>query len=225
MVGVEYIMFTFQSQKMAALDCGALWWPAQDLLVVSDLHLGKSERIARRQGSILPPYETAATLGTLEAALDFTSARNVICLGDSFDDLKAAENLSADVTHRLDRMAAGRGWTWITGNHDPGPVSISGEHRLEIDIGGVTFRHEALANATSEVSGHFHPKAWVNAAGRRHTKPSFLIDSDRLIMPAMGHYTGDLRCTDPALATLMGPDAVAILTGSPMLKIPMPRAR
>ncbi len=48
------------------LPSGALWWPAEGLLCVSDLHLGKSERIARRGGHVLPPYETADTLARLE---------------------------------------------------------------------------------------------------------------------------------------------------------------
>ena len=43
--------FTLAGAELIARGTGALWWPAQRLLVVSDLHLGKSERIARRGGS------------------------------------------------------------------------------------------------------------------------------------------------------------------------------
>ena len=43
---------------------GALFWEAQSLLVVSDLHLEKGSSFATR-GVLLPPYDTAATLGRL----------------------------------------------------------------------------------------------------------------------------------------------------------------
>jgi uncharacterized protein len=43
------------------------------------------------------------------------------------------------------------------------------------------------------------------------------------VMPAYGAYTGGLWCHTPDLAALMAPDALAILTGSRALAIPMPR--
>ena len=54
---------------LTALPSGALHWRAEALLTVSDLHFGKSERLARRGGSLLPPYETRETLLRLEADL------------------------------------------------------------------------------------------------------------------------------------------------------------
>ncbi|MNO04198.1 hypothetical protein D3C81_2251500 [compost metagenome] len=48
-----------------------------------------------------------------------------------------------------------------------------------------------------------------------------LHDEARVILPAFGTYTGGLRATDPALAALMGPGAVAVLTGTPPLPVPL----
>ena len=45
---------------------GALFWEEQSLLVVSDLHLEKGSSFATR-GVLLPPWDTAATLGRLGA--------------------------------------------------------------------------------------------------------------------------------------------------------------
>ena len=81
------VEFSFAEQNLSALPSGALWWPERQLLCVSDLHLGKSERMARRGGAILPPYESQDTLDRLAADLERTGAATVICLGDSFDDL------------------------------------------------------------------------------------------------------------------------------------------
>ena len=46
--------FTFHGAALTALASGALYWAAERLLVVSDLHLGKSARMARRGGGLLP---------------------------------------------------------------------------------------------------------------------------------------------------------------------------
>ncbi len=209
----------FHGETLHLLSSGGLFWPARKLLAVSDLHLGKSERLARRGGSLLPPYETQATLEKLDRDLEATGAETVICVGDSFDDLTAAEGIEEAARLWLTRLIAGRDWTWITGNHDPGPIDIGGSHRAELKLMPFTFRHIAEPQEKAEVSGHYHPKA--SLAGQ--SKPCFLADSARLILPAYGIYTGGLRAQDTALTALMAKDALAILTGPRILAIPMPR--
>lgn len=215
--------FTFQGADLSALPSGALWWPDNALLCVSDLHLGKSERMVRRTGQPLPPYETRDTLARLSADLDATQARVVICLGDSFDDLVAARSLPEDERLSISRLQAGRRWVWIEGNHDPGPVEFGGEHLREVTLDPLTFRHTALPGAEYEVSGHYHPKARLQTRGRMISRPAFLYDSKRIILPAYGTYTGGLRSDDSVLSRLMAPHALAILTGPMPTCIPMPR--
>tara|TARA_R110002110_G_scaffold358923_7_gene568267 strand:- start:1713 stop:2378 length:666 start_codon:yes stop_codon:yes gene_type:complete len=215
--------FTLAGVRLMALGSGALWWADQALLCVSDLHLGKSERIARRGGATLPPYDTRDTLTRLAADLARTQARVVICLGDSFDDLGAAFALPAEERLWITRLQAGRRWVWIEGNHDPGPVDLGGSHLAELPVAPLTFRHIAQVGASREISGHYHPKASVHARGRSISRPAFLYDSDRLILPAYGTYTGGLRSHADVLCALMRPEARAILTGKAPVAIPMPR--
>lgn len=210
--------FRLGPADLLARPSGALHWPAEGLLCVSDLHLGKSERLARRGGALLPPYETRATLERLDAELEATGARRVICLGDSFDDLAAAGGLDEGDRLWLMRLMAGRDWHWVLGNHDPGPLEIGGSHHAELPCGPLVFRHEG-GGPGLEVSGHFHPKARLAGTSR----PCFVTDGQRLILPAFGTYTGGLRLEDPALQALIGPGARAILTGARCLVIPVPR--
>jgi uncharacterized protein len=208
--------FTLGPARLTALPSGGLYWPEQGLLTISDLHFGKSERLARRGGTLLPPYENRATLQKLDHDIERTGAVHVLCLGDSFDDLAAADEIEDADLLWLTRLMAGRQWTWIEGNHDAGPVQLGGSHRAEVDIGGVAFRHIATRQ-TPEISGHYHPKA--SLPGR--ASACFLIDASRVILPAYGAYTGGLRSDHPDLDALMGPRALAVLTGSSCLAIPM----
>lgn len=220
---MNFCDITLAGAQLHALGSGGLFWPEQSLLCVSDLHLGKSERIARRGGTQLPPYETRDTLTRLAADLEATDARTVVCLGDSFDDLAAAHALPEDERLWITRLQAGRRWIWIEGNHDPGPLEFGGTHLGTLQIAPLTFRHIADPNGAAEVSGHYHPKTTLHTRGRAITRPSFLLDETRLILPAYGTYTGGLRSHDAALRTLMSTQAHAILTGPHPAQIPMPR--
>ncbi|MCV2865612.1 ligase-associated DNA damage response endonuclease PdeM [Defluviimonas sp. WL0075] len=208
--------FSLSGAKLFALPSGALWWADEGLLAVSDLHLGRSSRIARLGGTLLPPYEVDETLAKLDAEIARTAPRVVLCLGDSFDDLAAAD-LEADHRLWLTRLMAGRRWLWIEGNHDPGPVDLPGEHLREMTLGSLTFRHIAEPGAGGEVSGHYHPKIRVAGPAR----PCFLIDTARVILPAFGAYTGGMEATRPPLSNLMAPGAIAWLTGPTPCALPL----
>ncbi len=205
------LRFSLKGAGLEAMPSGALLWPAEGMLVVSDLHLGKSERMARRGGAFLPPYETRETLARLAADLEATGAGTVLCLGDSFDDLEAAENLGGPEVMALGALMAGRRWIWVEGNHDPGPLPFGGEAAAEVLAGPLAFRHVAApgpARGPGEVSGHWHPKIAVAGVSR----PCFLIDAGRAILPAYGAYTGGLRAAHPELDGRMAAGAIAVLT-------------
>lgn len=207
---------------LTARASGALWWEAERLLCVADLHLCKSERLARRGGALLPPYETAETLDRLAAEIAALAPATVVCLGDSFDDGAARLALPPAEEARLTALAAGRDWVWIAGNHDPGPLALAGRHLAELRRGALSFRHAATAGATAgEVSGHWHPKLRLPVRGGGVTRPCFLLDAARLILPAFGAYTGGLDADHAAFSALLGPGAQAILTGAPGLTLPL----
>lgn len=202
------------SSRWRVRPSGAAWRAETGLLVVADLHLGKSERLARRGGALLPPYDTEETLRRLEAEVSALRPSGVICLGDSFDDGRAARELPASARARLGRMAAGRDWLWLAGNHDRAiaDAGLPGRCAADAEIGGVAFRHIAAdAPERPEMSGHFHPKATLWARGRRLQRRCALLDGKRLILAAFGAYTGGLDATDAAFDGLLGPEAQALL--------------
>jgi DNA ligase-associated metallophosphoesterase len=181
---------------------GALHWPATSLLAVSDLHLEKGSSYARR-GQLLPPWDTRATLDRLVLLLRRYQPRVVIALGDSFHDADGSSRLPSGERSRLRAMTEAHRFIWVQGNHDPSPPQdVGGEWVETFTTTTLVFRHQATPGAQGEISGHHHPKAAVPARGGSVSRPCFVFDGHRLIMPAFGAYTGGLDVRDPAIARL-----------------------
>ena len=106
---------------------GALYWPGEQALIISDLHLEKGSAYAAR-GVMLPPYDTRATLMRLAETIDRYEVATVIALGDSLHDVGAVDRMSSDDLDILRIMQEDREWIWVTGNHDPHvPGALGGE--------------------------------------------------------------------------------------------------
>lgn len=215
--------FDLRGAALSMLPSGGVWWPDAGTLIVSDLHLCKSERVARRSGQMLPPYETRDTLTRLDADIAATRPGRVVCLGDSFDDDAARAGCDPAEAEWIARMQEGRDWVWIAGNHDPAPEGLGGRTAPEMGLGPLVLRHIAEPGAAGEMSGHYHPKARLSVRGRRLSRPCLLFDAARAILPAYGTYTGGLDWTSPVLAGLMAEGACAILTGPRPCAVPLPR--
>lgn len=208
--------FDFAAARFVARPSGALEWPAQRALIVADLHLGRAERMARRGGALLPPYEIAQTLSRLQEDCAASRAARLIFLGDSFDDDRARDSLGA-AEAQLQALCAGREVVWITGNHDPAPARLPGRVMAECHLSGIALRH--IAGQGPDISGHYHPK--LRLAGQ--SRPAFLLGQAHLILPAFGTYTGGLDATSPELRCLV-PQGLAILTGTRARPVPLPAA-
>ena len=192
---------------------GAVFWRQHGLLAVADLHLEKGSSFARR-GTLLPPYDTQATLDELARLVRRWQPRVVVCLGDSFHDTGGPGRLGAADRGRLAALVRGRDWIWVVGNHDPQiPDDVGGRAVAELTLGPLTFRHEARPDAKGEVSGHYHPKASVATSARRISGRCFVTDGQRMVLPALGAFTGGLDVLDPAIAGLMRRRFVAFLLG------------
>ena len=208
--------------QLVALPSGALWWPERKTLVVADLHLAKSSRAARRSGAMLPPYETQDTLARLARDMVGTRPARVICLGDSFDDAEGCAELDASDADTLVRLQEGVEWLWVEGNHDRAASPPGGIAAVELYDAPLTFRHIAAPLASGELSGHYHPKARIVARGKAISRPCFLYDGTRAILPAYGTYTGGLDWTAAPFQALFPGGACAVLTGHRTVAVPLP---
>jgi hypothetical protein len=197
---------------------GALWVLNHRTLIAADLHLEKGSAFAAR-GQMLPPYDSRATLDRLEAEIDALQPAAVVLLGDSFHDSKSVARMAVDDKARLDRLAAGRDWIWLEGNHDIAALAgamddLVGEVVETLELGSLRLIHEPQAGARpGEIAGHLHPAARVTAHGRGVRRPAFVTDGRRAVLPAFGAFTGGLDVRDPAIAGLFAEPPLAAALG------------
>lgn len=207
--------FHLAGERLALDPAGVLFWPARKLLAVADLHLEKGSHFAMR-GQMLPPYDTRETLARLAAPLRRYAPERIVFLGDSFHDAAGAARLAAADRAALGVLLAGREVCWVLGNHDPvAPPDLPGEAVEELRLGPLVFRHQGLPGngAGFELSGHFHPKASMPTRCGPVTRPCFLADARRVLLPAFGAYTGGLAITAPPIAALFPRGGRAFLLG------------
>ena len=193
---------------------GALYWAAGETLIVSDLHFEKGTSFARK-GIMLPPFDTRATIMRIEALLRRYKPVRVISLGDAFHDTEAEARIEEEDAARIEAMTRDADWLWILGNHDPEPPArFVGTCEREAQIGPLIFRHEPKAGfAPGEICGHLHPCARIVTEGRALRRRCFAAGDDRLVMPALGAFTGGLNILNEAFAGI-APDPIAWVMGA-----------
>jgi DNA ligase-associated metallophosphoesterase len=182
---------------------GAVFWPARRLLAVADLHFEKATAAATR-GSLLPPWDTAATLDRLAAMARRWRPQTLVALGDSFHDVRGAGRMQPRDQARLRHIAAACDMIWVLGNHDPAPPEgLPGRATADLGVGALRFVHQgSVGPVLGELCGHHHPKAHIQAKGAVVTRSCFVCDGRRLMLPAIGAYTGGLDVRDPAIGGL-----------------------
>ena len=215
--------FSFAGETFLASSEGALHWPAEEALLVADLHLEKASWFAAG-GQFLPPYDSHATLTALERLVEETRVRRLYCLGDSFHDRFGCDRLPGEARSLLLGLTARLEWTWIIGNHDPGFADHCGGRLIEeTQVREITLRHEAVrASSRPEISGHFHPKYRVSLKGRRVSRRCIVESHSKLILPAFGSLTGGLDASHPEiLKQLDGRAAALVPLSDRLLRFPI----
>ena len=191
-------------KSLIADPTGALFWPAENTLIVADLQLSTCSYL-EGDNVLLPPYDTASAFEKLEEALDRYDPERVIALGNSFAGF-AQEGLSAHQSDWLQDMVEGREWYWVVAN-DRGapPETIGGTVVPQMMLGGIKFRAEAVrAPVANEIAGGFHPVAQVSQYGHPVRGRCFVANGMRMILPSMGNYSPGINVLSSAFDPLLG---------------------
>ena len=204
------VLLNFAGHTFEPLVSGALFWRAESMLLVADLHLEKFSSFAKR-GQMLPPYDTGLTLKRLERDLEHTHAERVVSLGDSFHRNDGTETLLDADRLRLLALLGRAQWTWLSGNHDPAPHTLGGVCLDRLEHRGLTLMHEPKrGSGRATIAGHLHPAATVVANGRGARRPCFVHDGRLLLLPAYGAGTGSMNILGPSFHGLFDYDALEV---------------
>jgi hypothetical protein len=204
---------------------GALWIGDAKTLIVSDLHLEKGSSFAR-DGQMLPPYDTHATLSRVAALMEQLAPEIVVSLGDSFHDGGGPARMHERDRCLLQSLIARCDWIWVEGNHDGRSAeTIGGVVRESLSTGALNLVHKpAKRAAPGEIAGHLHPCAKVSGRGRVVRRRCFATDGSRMVMPAFGAFAGGLNVCHEEFEPLFPNGVTALVMGrTRVLPAPMER--
>ncbi|MCT0198691.1 ligase-associated DNA damage response endonuclease PdeM [Synechococcus sp. CS-1325] len=193
--------FVWRGHRLELLAAKAIWDPAQGLLLLADLHLGKAETF-QIHGIPLPSDGDLATLNALLALAHHWRPREVVLLGDL---IHSRLGLTAELRQKLAALPEllGCRLSLIGGNHERGSwleglaAGPSGA-RGPLWLSHAPERAPAGGVERLNLCGHLHPVAVVGSGADRLRLPCFSLDPavPRLVLPAFGQLTGGHPC-DP----------------------------
>ena len=193
---------------------GALVWPARGLLAVADLHLEKGTACAAPAVWCRPGTRGRRSIGW--PCCCAAGSRASWWRWATVSTIAADRRGCCPPTPRGSWHWHGAArFVWVFGNHDPCPPDgLAGDAAAEWRAGPLVFRHIAQQGAAAgEVSGHFHPRAAVATRAGGVSRPCFVADARRVVLPAFGAYAGGLDVTAPAIAALFPRGGRAFLLG------------
>lgn len=189
---IEQLAITLGPARLHLLADRAVYWPARQMLLLADLHLGKGD-VFRRHGIAVPRGGTGQDLARLDHLLQFTGARRLMLLGDVVHGpINTAHWQSQWLAWR--QQHAGLEVQAVRGNHDRAleraalGIELLGEG---IDCDGLWLCHEPLHDGRPALAGHVHPV--VRLPGLARALPVFWQQRGQLVLPAFGAFTGGWR--------------------------------
>jgi uncharacterized protein len=206
-----------RDERLMLDPAGAAFWPAKRVLIVADLYFEKSPPLAIRGAQ---PVDTQATLERLNRLIRLYRPAKVLSLGGSFHTRDAASRMAREDLSKIQAMAREASFIWIGSEQGGAPNGLPGVSAAIYREGPFTFRHEAkpqLGPRELEISGHFRPQASIDARARRVSRPCFVTDAHRLMLPAFGTHAGGLDVRDPAIACLFPRGLRVFLLGQEQL--------
>ncbi|MEM1309925.1 MAG: ligase-associated DNA damage response endonuclease PdeM, partial [Cyanobacteria bacterium P01_H01_bin.153] len=183
-------------QTLQLLPEKAVYLPEQQALLVSDVHLGKSETF-QHFGIPIPSQVNQATLERLQRAHARTQAQQLFVLGDLFH--AQAGMVDEVIDSWLKFLAATQlDAHLILGNHDRALVEELSQFSLTcyttpIELNGILLSHEPLPVSDGlNICGHVHPCVQLGDKGDRLRLPCFYWEAqlNRLTLPSFGDFTG-----------------------------------
>lgn len=170
---------------------GALFWKNPQILLISDVHLGKVTHF-RKSGAAVPQGAIHKNFELLDEVIQFFNPLEVYFMGDLFHSYLNAEWQLFETWIRKQKHKT----TLVTGNHDiisPVKFESLGVHVSPVIRKRPFFftHHPSEEDGSFNFSGHLHPAVRLRGLGRQSLRlPCFFRNEKQMILPAFGEFTG-----------------------------------
>lgn len=169
----------------------AMYWPIEQTLIISDLHLGKAAYF-RENGIPIPTDVNSNSLNTLSYLIEYYKVKRVLILGDLIHKTINIEVLGIkDVISRFSNIEI----ILVKGNHDK--ILNDEFYQLGIDfiydqliVNNILFIHKPIEYQGFQISGHIHAGVVVKLLKNSLRLPSFKVNRRLIILPAFSPFTG-----------------------------------
>lgn len=184
-----------RGEQLQLLAEKAIWWEKEGVLILSDLHLGKSAHF-RKNGIAIPKQANTHIVWALSELILKFKPKELLLLGDLFhSDMNEEWAEFVDFRMNFPEVV----FRLVLGNHDLMSLKDLKEaeilHTEEYRKGPFVFLHEAPAKVSkySEyiLSGHVHPAVRLKGVGKQSMRlPCFYFTANSGILPSFGYFTG-----------------------------------
>ena len=196
-------LIKFANEDFYAYPNSALYWKRLNIIIVADLHLGKSISFAK-QKQFLPPYDTKETLAKLFRCINKFEPSKLIIVGDLLHDMFSINSFQEKDHQNFNKYTKNTEFIWVKGNHDY-DIEINGFTKvLNYKVEEIIFNHIPTKSTNFQICGHYHPKAKISHRGKSIYKSSFVHNDKLLILPSFGTLTGGLNINQAPLSDLLG---------------------
>ncbi len=206
-----------KGEKLLLLPEKAIWLPAYQVLLVSDVHLGKGTHF-RKAGIPIPRELSQEDMANLSDLISQYKPKKIIFLGDLFhSDINDDWNwfrLWRQLHQNIELIL-------IKGNHDIIEEQLYQNLDIlvvkELFLGPFLLLHNLPKKERENyiLAGHIHPGIKLRSKGRQSlTVACFYFAANYAVLPAFGKFTGK-ACIEAKEG-----DLVFAIAGQTILKLP-----
>ncbi len=192
---MEDITFDFRGHSWRLSAGRAVYWEAENALIVADLHVGKSAHF-RKAGIAVPANIVQEDLYRLQRLITQYQPCRIIVVGDMFH---STANNEVQYFKLWRQQFPHITFDLVTGNHDiMDPAVYDSLHiRLHdfLEVQDIYFVHDAedkpAVLSSYVLSGHIHPGVRMVGYGRQSLRlPCFYFGAEVAVLPAFSEFTG-----------------------------------
>jgi DNA ligase-associated metallophosphoesterase len=192
------LRFIFKQQTLWLSPARCIFWEEEKVLIVSDLHFGKSGHF-RKSGIGIPQNIYKEDLQRLFSEIQFFKPKILLVAGDMFH---SSANKELDFFTKWRNDISQIEFYLVRGNHDILSNKFYKEANIKVfqnklSIGTFCFTHDISSSCDDNddqlftFSGHIHPGVKMNGAGNQSLMlPCFYFGKKYAVLPAFSAFTG-----------------------------------